>query len=195
MHNKNFIIAFIIACSVFALNGCSDTSKSTETIKHDNLVNETIEPQEDNAISAAEALEILNNSFEVNERGTRDYPDDYAGYYFDGVFGQNNYVLAVMITDESSARYDFLKDFEKVRFETAEHSLNELLKICTEMPSELIKEFGLPYMSAEIDMRQNVIKLVLDDTCTDKQRTVVNEYIKNKPITVRYAPKPAPELQ
>ncbi len=94
-----------------------------------------------NSVSASEALDMLYGSFELNERGTRDYPDDYAGYYLDGEFGQNNYVPVVMITDENSTRYDFLKGHEKVRFETAEYSLNELRTLRGEL-----LELELPYL-------------------------------------------------
>ncbi|MDE7193027.1 MAG: hypothetical protein K2O14_03555 [Oscillospiraceae bacterium] len=146
-------------------------------------------------ITAAEALDMLYNSFEFNERGTRDYPDDYAGYYFDGDFGQDNYVLAVLITDENSTRYDFLKGYEKVRFETAEHSLNELWEIRAQLPSELIKELDLPFLGAEINMRQNIIDVTFDETCSEEQRAAITEYAADKPVTVGYAPKPYPELQ
>lgn len=148
------------------------------------------EPAPQTDVSASEALHMLYESFETNERGTRDYPDDFAGYYLDGDFGQNNYVLAVMITDESSARYDFLKGLERVRFETAEHSLNEMRGLCEEMPPELMNELGLPYMYTEINMQRNVVELTLEDTCTDEQRAIVDKYVKDKPVEVGYAPGP-----
>lgn len=175
---KKYLVIFALL-----LTGCANSQTS---------IPEEL-PQSD-SVSASEALEMLNNSFETNERGTRDYPDDYAGYYFDGDFGQNNYVLAVMVTDENSTRYDFLEGYEKVRFETAEYSLNELRAIRGEIPPKFIKELNLPYMGAEINMRCNVIELTLEDTCTEEQIEVIEEYVKDKPITVGYAPKPYPEL-
>lgn len=176
---------FLICALLLILTGCAYTYETS--------IPEQL-PQS-NSVSASEALDMLCDSFELNERGTRDYPDDYAGYYLDGDFGQNNYVLAVMITDENSTRYDFLKGYENVRLETAEHSLNEMRKILIEMPSELMKELKLPYMGAEINMNRNIIEATFEDTCTDKQKSVIDEYIKDKPITVRYAPKPYPETQ
>ncbi len=153
-----------------------------------------IQLPQSNSVSASEALDMLYGSFELNERGTRDYPDDYAGYYLDGEFGQNNYVPVVMITDENSTRYDFLKGHEKVRFETAEYSLNELRTLRGDIQGELI-ELELPYLGSEINMRQNTIDVTFDEACSEKQRAAVKEYAADKPVTVGYAPKPYPELQ
>lgn len=176
---KKYLVIFALL-----LTGCANS--------HASIPEEL--PQSD-SVSASEALDMLYHSFELNERGMREYPDDYAGYYFDGDFGQNNYVLAVMVTDENSTRYDFLDGYEKVRFETAEYSLNELRAMRSEIPPKFIKELDLPYMSAEINMRCNVIELTLEDTCTEEQIEVIEEYVKDKPITVGYAPKLYPELQ
>lgn len=190
MNIKSITGIFTFLFLISTLNGCSDknsnfTSSETES--------ESLEQKADYYnVSALEVLNMLYESFEINERGTRDYPDDFAGYYLDGGFGQNDYVLAVMITDESSDRYDFLRDFEKVRFEIAAHSLNEMRELCAEMPPELMKEFGLPYMGAEINMRQNIIEVTFEDTCTDEQKAVVDEYAKDKPITVSYVEKSYP---
>lgn len=190
---KIFIIAFIIIVSIFTLNGCYDTRDNFITGENEVLY-ESLEQQPDYNITASEALNMLYDSFKFNERGTRDYPDDYAGYYLDGDFGQDNYVLAVMITDENSTRYDFLKGYEKVRFETAEHSLNELWEIRAQLPSELIKELELPYMGAQINMQKNIIELTFEDTCSDEQRAVITEYAAGKPLTVGYAEKNYPVL-
>lgn len=153
-----------------------------------------IQLPQSNSVSASEALDMLYGSFELNERGTRDYPDDYAGYYLDGEFGQNNYVPVVMITDENSTRYDFLKDHEKVRFETAEYSLNELRTLRGDIQGELI-ELELPYLGSEINMHQNTIDVTFDEACSEERRAAIKEYAADKPVTVGYAPKPYPELQ
>lgn len=175
---------FIICALLLMLTGCTNTYETS--------VVEQL-PQS-NSVSASEALDMLYGSFELNERGTRDYPDDYAGYYLDGEFGQNNYVLVVMITDENSTRYDFLKDHEKVRFETAECSLNELRTLRGDIQGELIG-LELPYLGSEINMRQNTIDVTFDEACSEKQRAAITEYAADKPVTVVYAPKPYPELQ
>lgn len=172
---------YLFIPALLLLTGCSKAADVPE------------QPQSD-SITAAEVLNMLQSSFEFNERGTRDYPDDYAGYYFDGDFGQNNYMLVVLITDENSTRYDFLKSYENVRFETAEHSLNELCEIRAQLPSELIKELELPYMEAQINMQKNIIELTFEDTCSDEQRAVITEYAAGKPLTVGYAEKNYPVL-
>ncbi len=176
---------FLLCALIILATGCVNAKESS--IPEYN--------SEVDGVSASEALHILYDSFELNERGTRDYPDDYAGYYLDGDFGQNNYVLVVMITDENSTRYDFFKGYENVRLETAEYSLNEMREICTKMPPELIKELELPYMGADINMQQNIIELTFADTCTDEQKAVIDEYVKDKPVAVGYDPKSYPEVQ
>ena len=176
---------FLLCALIILATGCVNAKESS--IPEYN--------SEVDGVSASEALHILYDSFELNERGTRDYPDDYAGYYLDGDFGQNNYVLVVIITDENSTRYDFFKGYENVRLETAEYSLNEMRKILIEMPSELMKELGLPYMGAQINMQQNIIELTFADTCTDEQKAVIDEYVKDKPVAVGYDPKSYPEVQ
>lgn len=201
----------MIVLSLLLLAGCANTSelptedipRSEEVLSETETASRAIrgetagapgQHEKQSGISATEALNMLYDSFELNERGVRDYPDDYAGYYFDGDFGQNNYVLAVMMTDENSTRYDFLDGYEKVRFENAEYSLNELRAMCGEIPPKFIKELRLPYMGAEINMRHNVIELTLEDTCAEEQIEVIEEYVKDKPITVRYAPKQYPQV-
>lgn len=127
--------------------------------------------------------DILNKHF--NHR----YPANYVGCYISGAD------LVVLISDNDYSEFEFLSEYDNVRFESVEYSSEELRAVLEDV-RQWLAERNVMVLKSGTSLVNNVAEFTISEETDEEVIAELTEYIQDLPVTIIYMDKNSyPQLQ